>query len=350
MNKNDFYGRICEFENLYLAYRRARKGKRFRPQVADFICHQEDELLDLQQALLNQTYQPGGYHSFYIHDPKRRLISAASFRDRVVHHALCQVIEPLWEPRFIYDCYANRVGKGTHRALDRTQEYARKYAYFLQCDLRQYFPSIDHQVLLGKLARYIKDQAVLALCAKILGSGVGVLSEAYDMVYFPGDDLFAAARPRGLPIGNLTSQFWANIHLNDFDHFVKRQLHCQGYIRYVDDFLLFSDDKRQLHQWRQEIIAEMAKLRLTLHENSAQVFPTRTGIPFLGFRVFPDHRRVKRRNVVKFRRRLKILLQGVAEREDGFEKLDLGVKSWVNHVRYADTWGLRRAVLGEVVV
>jgi retron-type reverse transcriptase len=138
---------VCAFENLYAAYRVARRGKRARPGVANFICREEEALLDLQSELRPGAYIPGPYRTFYIHEPKRRLISAAPFRDRVVHHALCQVIEPIWERRFIHDSYANRVGKGTHRALDRAQQFARRYPYVLQCDVRQFFPSIDHALL-----------------------------------------------------------------------------------------------------------------------------------------------------------------------------------------------------------
>ena len=250
-------------------------------------------------------YQPGPYASFPIHDPKRRLISAAPFRDRVVHHALVNVIEPLFERRFIYDTYANRKGKGTHRALDRCTRYLRRHAYVLPLDVRQFFPSIDHAILSDTLAAVIGDGQVLDLCGRIIASGEGVLSDEYDMVYFAGDDLFAVNRPRGLPIGNLTSQFWANVYLDPLDHFIKRVLRCPGYVRYVDDMLLFADDKRELHAWRDAVIDFLAALRLTLHENRAQPRPWRCGVPFLGFQVFPDHRRLKRRKAVQARRRLK---------------------------------------------
>ncbi len=341
------YPRVWDFENLYLAYRKARKGKRGREPAADFERVQDDELLRLQEELRSKTYCPGPYRSFYIHEPKRRLISAAPFRDRVVHHALCRVMEPIWETRFIYDSYANRVGKGTHRALDRCTQFARRYRYFLQCDIRQFFPSIDHAILRAEIARLVRDDDLLYLVDTILQSGVGVLSEEYRMVYFPGDDLFAATRPRGLPIGNLTSQFWANLYLNPFDHFVKRELKCPAYLRYVDDFLLFADDPRILHGWRRALTAHLATLRLTLHEEKARVYPTATGIPFLGFRVYPEHRRLKRRKVVHYRRKLRAMIRDLARGELSFERLDASVRGWVNHVRYGDTWGLRRAVLGR---
>ena len=341
------YPRVCAFENLYRAYRAARKGKRGKEPVAVFEREQERELLQLQAELLAESYTPGPYHSFYIHEPKRRLISAAPFRDRVVHHALVNVVEPLWERRFIFDSYANRVGRGTHRALDRCQQFARRHRYALQCDLKQFFPSIDHTILRGILARHIADEAALRLCDKIIASGVGVLSEAYDMVWFPGDDLLAALCPRGLPIGNLTSQFWANVYLDPFDHFVKRELKCPAYLRYVDDFIVFGNDKIQLHEWRAAIIAKLAELRLSLHASRAQVFPVDAGIPFLGFQVYPAHRRLKRRKGVAFQRRFKQLVEQLGAGEIDLERLHASVRGWVNHVRYGDTYGLRRAILGQ---
>ena len=342
------YKQVHDFENIYLAYRKARKGKRGRMQPAMFERVQEDEMLALQAELQNKTYNPGEYHSFFIHDPKKRLISAAPFRDRVIHHALCNVIEPIWEKRFIDDSYANRVNKGTHRALDRTQEFSRTYKYFLQCDVKQFFPSIDHQILMNEFSRLIKDKDTLWLCENILKSGEGVLVKEYNMVYFEGDDLFATNRPRGLPIGNLTSQFWANVYMNEFDHFVKREMKCTAYIRYVDDFVLFSNDKNQLANWRNQIIEKMKTLRLTLHEECAQIFPTSTGIPFLGFRVYPNHRLLKTRKAIYFRRKLDRLSVSYRNKRILFEKINQTIQSWVNYVRYGDTWGLRRSILSGV--
>lgn len=331
------YPQVHEFENLYLSYRKARKGKRGKAYVAEFERSYEEQLLNLQEELRSKTYHPGAYASFYVHEPKKRLISAAPFRDRVVHHALCRVIEPVWEKRFIDTSYANRVGKGTHRALDKTTEYARRYCWFLQCDVRQFFPSIDHAILRKELTRLIADEDVLWLCDVILQSGVGVLSEQYDMVWFPGDTLLAANRPRGLPIGNLTSQFLANVYLNSFDHYIKRELKCPAYVRYVDDFLLFSDDLRQLYRWRDDIIKKLTVLRLTIHEENALVFPVNSGIPFLGFRVYPEHRRIKSRKVISYRRKLKRSLSG----NFTYQGLQCSVRGWANHARYGDTWGLR---------
>lgn len=344
------YPQVYDFENIYLAYRKARKGKRGRMQPAMFERVQDDELLALQDELQSQSYRPAAYHSFLIHDPKKRLISAAPFRDRVVHHALCRVMEPIWEKRFIYDSYANRVDKGTHHALDRTQQFSRQYKYFLQCDVRQFFPSIDHEILLNEFSRLIKDDKLLWLCKTILKSGEGVLANEYEMTYFAGDNLLSANRPRGLPIGNLTSQFWANVYMNELDQFVKRELKCDAYIRYVDDFVLFSNDKKQLAVWRAQIIQKVAGLRLTLHEECAQISPTITGIPFLGFRVYPEYRLLKTRKAIHFRRKLNHLLDDYSNGWLDFSKLNQTIQSWIHYVSYGDTWGLRRSVLSGVVL
>jgi retron-type reverse transcriptase len=344
------YPQVWDWENLYLAWRKARKGKRGLEPAATFEYNLETNLLRLMRELRDKTYRPSPYTSFYIHDPKRRLISAALFRDRVVHHALCNVIEPLFERRFIFDSYANRTGKGTHRALDRCQQFARRYRYVLPCDVRRFFPSIDHPTLKGILGRVIADSDVMWLVERILESGVGVLSSEYEMVWFPEDDLFAANRPRGLPIGNLTSQFWANCFLDPFDHFIKRELRCKAYLRFVDDFLLFADDKPTLWGWREAALGYLAHLRLTIHERQAHPRPVTEGIPFLGFVVFPTHRRLKRRNVVNYRRRLRGLLVAYYTGDLPTDQVSASVLGWINHARYGDTWGLRRDVLASVVL
>ncbi len=342
---HDLYSTLTSFENLWLAAHKAARGKRGQPAVAAFDFNLEDELLRLQDELINETYQPGPYTSFYIRDPKHRLISAAPFRDRVVHHALCNVIAPIFERAFIGDSYANQVGKGTHAALDRAQSWARRYRYVLQCDVEQFFPSVDLATLDGILARKIADPQVMGLARRIMDGGAGVLANEYEMVYFPGDDLFAVNRPRGLPIGNLTSQFWANVYLNELDQFVKRQLRCPAYVRYVDDFLLFADDKRQLWDWKVAIVGRLAGLRLTIHQRESTVYPAATGIPFLGFRLYPDHRRLKRRNGVAFARRLRGWRREVARDKLTLAALTPRVQGWVAHAAHGDTWRLRRALL-----
>lgn len=342
------YAQICSWDNLYLAFRKSARGKRGKGPAARFEHRLEDHLVTLQEELEARTYRPGSYDSFYIHEPKRRLISAAPFRDRVVHHALCNVIEPIFERNFIEDSYANRRGKGTHRALDRCQEFAQHCRYVLQLDLVQFFPSIDHVVLRRILAGKLADPGVLWLVDRILESGVGVLAEEYRMAWFAGDDLFAALRPRGLPIGNLTSQFWANCYMSPFDHF-KRELRCRGYVRYVDDMLLFADDKDTLWRWRAAAVERLARLRLTIHPG-AHPRPVTEGIPFLGFVVYTDRRRLKRRKTIYFRRRFRSLLRRYSAGHIALEEVSAAARGWANHARYGNTVGLRKALLSGAVI
>ena len=266
-----------------------------------------------------------------------------------MHHALCNQIQSIFESGFIYDSYANRIGKGTHRALNRCQYYARKYKFVLQCDIRQFFPSIDHQILTAIIQKKISDQEVLWLINKILDSGKDVLKKEFDMVYFPGDDLFAINRTRGLPIGNLTSQFWANVYLTPFDNFIKRELGCKAYLRYVDDFLLFDDDKIKLHFYKREIIKKLARYRLILHPGT-HPYPVSEGIPFLGFIVFPEKRRLKRRKGVFFQRKLKNMLSDYSINKISEKKLNDSIQGWINHIRYGNTTGLMKSILGRNIL
>jgi RNA-directed DNA polymerase len=340
--------KVTAWDNLLHAWRDAARGKRGKRAVAAFEHRAADNLLSLQSALRAGSWSPGPYVHFQIHTPKARRISAAPFADRVVHHALCNVISPAFERLFIADSFANRVGKGTHRAIDRLQEFATRYRYAIRLDIVKHFPSIDHAVLLDTLRGPIGDPGVLDLVSRILASGDGVLEQEYRMVWFPGDDLLAACRPRGLPIGNLTSQFWSNCYMNPLDHFVRRQLRCPAYLRYVDDMALFSDSKQQLWAWRAAIVERLQRLRLTIHEDSAQVEPVAAGIPWLGFVVYPTHRRLKARKAVHATRRLGERFAAWQAGRISFAEFDASVQGWINHVRYADTWGLREHVLDRL--
>lgn len=346
---NIVYDSIAQFSNLYQAFLRARRGKRNIAEVAHFEFNLESELFCLETELQSQTWQAGGYRSFYLTDSKRRLISAAPFRDRVVHHALMAQLDTLFLPYFHPHSFANQKGKGTHSALDHVQANLQQYSYYLTCDVRQFFPSIDHKILLAQLAEKVCDNRVLHLCEKILASGVGVLDEEYQMVYFPEDDLLAKLRPRGLPIGNLTSQGWANVYLNGFDWWVQQTLGCTAYARYVDDFVLFSNSKQQLHHWRAEIVQKIAKLRLTLHENAAQVRPVHEGLAWLGFVLTSQRRKLKSRCGWRFVRRLKRLQKQYKNHEIDQSRLTASVQGWVAHLVHGQTYRLRQSVLRQFI-
>ncbi|NDJ78656.1 MAG: RNA-directed DNA polymerase [Chloroflexi bacterium] len=342
------YAAITAWSNLLVAAHKAARGKRRKLAAATFEADFADHLIALRDDLRAKVYTPGVYTSFIIQDPKVRKISAAPFRDRIAHHALCNIIEPIFDARFIPHSYANRIGKGTHAAVDRLQQFARQYRYVLRCDIRQFFPAIDHAIMHDVLADVIHDADTLWLCDQILASGQDVLRDEYDMVYFPGDDLFAANRCRGLPIGNLTSQFWANCYLNPFDWFVTRELRCPAYLRYVDDFALFSDSKRELWRWKQAIIQRLAQFRLTIHESVAQVVPVTQGIPWLGFVVYPGFRRVKGRKVRQYSRRLQARIEQYVDGEITLDELTASAQGWIAHVSSADpTGGLRRGMFAR---
>lgn len=342
---SSMFSSLVSWDNLWLAYKKAARGKRGSTSVAQFEYQVADRLAELQRDLLARTYQPGPYTHFTIHEPKRRKISASPFRDRVAHHALCNIIEPHFERRFIHDSFANRIGKGAHRATDRLQEFARRFRYVLRMDIVQHFASIDHQILRSAIKQVTPEEAVLWLVDRILASGVGVLVDEYDMVYFPGDDLLACLRPRGLPIGNLTSQFWSNVYMNDFDWWVIQDLRCKAYLRYVDDFALFSDSKAELWHWKDQIVAELGRLRLTAHEGAAQVQRVEDGVPWLGFVIRPSHRLLKQRNKISFARRFQRNYQLLRSGAISFAEFDASAQGWINHVRYADTWRLRQSTL-----
>ena len=332
---------VASFDNLWEAARLARRGKRFRHAAALFDRDLGPNLLRLLDQLRSGAYRPGGYSTFTIFEPARRLISAAPYRDRVVHHALCQVIEPIFERGFIFDSYANRRGKGTHAALDRVTHYARRFPYVLQGDLRLFFPSLDHQILLDRLRRRLGSHPrVMDLCALILANSNPQEPAEF---YFPGDDLFTpSSRRRGLPIGNLTSQFWANVYLDPFDHFVKDDCGVKGYVRYVDDFLLFAEDKAALHRLAERCGDKLASLRLPLHPRKTRIYPVTEGIPFLGFRVWPSHRRLLPGSVKRARRRL-ARLETLA---DGVPS----IRAWIAHAAHGNTYGLRRTLLAPVSI
>jgi retron-type reverse transcriptase len=336
---------LIAFPNLLRAARQAQRGKRFRPCVARFHFDLERELWALHGELAGHTYRPGPYHTFTIHDPKKRLISAAPYRDRVVHHALCNVLEPVFERSFLRDSYACRKGKGTHAAVRRCQLYARRFPWVLKADVRKFFPSLDHTVLKAALAGKVKDPDVLRLAGLVIDHA-NPQEEVQD--WFPGDDLFAPARRRrGLPIGNQTSQFFANVYLDPFDHFVKDRLRVGGYVRYVDDFLAFGDNPRQLAEVRHRVSAFLEGLRLRLHPAKTVISPTRQGIRFLGYRVWGSHLGLVKENVWRFRRRLRRLQRLYAQRQIGLDEARRRIVSWIGHARQADTWRLRSRLFAE---
>ena len=341
---SNLFDRIADFAALRRAALLAAKGKRKKSGAAAFLANMERELLRLERELRDRSYKPGRYVTIEIHDPKRRLVSAAPFRDRVVHHALCGEVQPVFERGFIGNSFANRVGKGAHKAVATYERYRDRHAHVLRCDIYRYFPAIDYAILKAAFRRRIACEGTLWLLDSIVDG-----SNAQEPVnlHFPGDDLFTPfERRRGLPIGNLTSQFFANLHLDPLDHFATEVL-AAPYVRYVDDFALFHDDPAVLAAWRDRIAAFLEKRRLLLHPRKTFIAPTRDPATFLGFVLMgPGWRRLPEDNVRRFRNRLRGLVARRKARTITLDEETLHIRSWVAHAAHADTWRLRTAIFG----
>jgi retron-type reverse transcriptase len=259
---------IYSMENLCHAWHKVSLGKSSKPSILDFYSSLDKNLASIARDLKNGTYLPGAYNRFLIKDPKERIISAAPVRDRVVHHALMNCYDPVFDRHLIYDSYACRIGKGTHKAVLRSFHFAKSSRYFLKMDVRKYFDSIDHDVLKTLLTNIVKDKKVIDIFTIIIDSG-GILDG------------------KGIPIGNLTSQFFANYYLSAFDHHFKERCHVKKYIRYMDDILIFSENKDGLKNiYNDAVRYAQEKLKLILKPPVSG--PVTDGAPFLGFLVKPS--------------------------------------------------------------
>jgi RNA-directed DNA polymerase len=342
----NLYDQIADFNNLLKSAKNAQKGKRFQPNVANFNLQLESEILQLQHELETQTYRPGKYKTFWIYEPKERMISAAPYRDRVVHHALCNITAPIFENTFIFDTYANRKGKGTHKAIERYQYYAKQYKYVLKCDIKKFFPSIDHEILKSEFRWKIRCPKTLWLMNLIVDNSN---PQEEHLAYFAGDDLFTAhERRQGLPIGNLTSQWWGNIYMNRFDHYITEELKVGGYIRYVDDFVIFDNDKGRLNEIKTEMSCFLNQLRLLPHLNKTQIHKVKDGVPFLGFHVTPQYRTVRKDTLKRY---FRFLDKKITEREQGDispQEVENGLNAWLGHIRYGQNERFEKRIFNHI--
>ena len=287
---------IADPGNLRLAFWKAAKGKCAKADCRAFQEKLDANLAALRADLLAGQTRVGDYHYFTIHDPKERMICAASFRERVLHHAVMNVCEPVLERAAVFDSYACRKGKGQLAAVRRAEGYARQYGWFLKLDIRKYFDSVHHGVLQGLLRRKFKDASVLALLDQVLAS-------------------YQTAPGRGLPIGNLTSQHFANFYLSPLDRFLKEDLRRRAYVRYMDDFVVWGESGAELRAvWREVEAFLAAELRLAVKPNVA-LNKTAFGMDFLGYRVFPKALRLARRSKLRFQRKFRRYEQKNIERK-----------------------------------
>lgn len=270
-------------ENLLAAWQEFVRGKRNKRDVIEFDYRLMDNLQDLHQSLKSGLYQHGGYYAFKISDPKPRDIHKASVADRLIHHAICRKLYPFFDRTWIIDSYSCRDNKGTHRAMDQFQSFAYKVSknhtrtcWVLKCDIKKFFASIDHQILITTLSNHISQTPIMVLLEDIIKS------------------FHSTKLGKGLPLGNLTSQMLVNIYMNQFDQFAKHRLKAKYYIRYADDFVILSEDKK----WLESLVPKIqeflqTKLQLSLHPDKLFVKTFSSGIDFLGWIHFPDHRIIR---------------------------------------------------------
>ena len=320
---NGLWKEIISFENLLAAHKEARKGKKFKGDVLQFGYNLEENLLNIQNHLIWKSWTPGKHCTFYVYDPKKRLISAPSFEDRVVHHALVRIIEPLFEKKFVFDSYACRKGKGIHAATLRLQSFLRKAnknwrnIYVLKADISKYFPSINRQRLLEILKRTIKDKDVLWLCERIIKQ---------------------SKENTGIPVGALTSQLFANIYLDTLDHFIKDDLGVKFYIRYMDDFVILKESKSELWELLHKIEEFlMHQLYLILNPKTS-IFPAVRGVDFAGYRTWATHILPRKRNVKRARKRFKRFAKAYAQGKIDLEYIRPRVMSFLGYMKHCSSY------------
>ena len=323
------YHRIYEYDNLAAAFAKAVKGKHDRAEVIAFKQHFNVNMLNLQDQLIRHEPDIGHYRYFMVFDPKLRSICAASFLERVLHHAIMNVCEPVFEAYAVYDSYACRKGKGSLKALERATGFSRRFPWYLKLDIKKYFNCIDHGIMMSLLKRRFKDKDLLSLFEKILAT-------------------YYTAQGKGLPIGNLISQHLANFYLGLFDHWIKEEQQWKGYLRYMDDMLFFGKTRHSLKNELHLIRSFLEnRLRLDVKEN-IQLNRCRCGIPFLGYRLFPHGLRLsaqsRKRFVEKFSNYEKKWIEGVWTQKE----LVRHVEPLIAFTRNADTYMFRRKVLTDL--
>jgi len=332
---SNLYSQLCSYDNLLLAFKKAKKRKSRKPYVLEFEANLEDNLKQLQWELQHETYLPTPLKTFIIHEPKTRKISKSHFRDRIIHHAICNIIEPIFQKTFIYDSFANQKGKGTHVALKRFDYFKRKASknntescYFLKADVKHYFDTVDQEVLIEIISAKIKDERVISLIRKIL------------------ENHKSREVGKGMPLGNLTSQFFANIYLNELDYFVKHKLRVRYYLRYVDDFVILHKFKHKLRFYKNRIDEFLkSRLKIKLHPNKCKIKPLTCGASLLGYRVFYYHKLLRKSNFRKFQRRFSKFKESYLNRTINKEDLLRFLTGWLGYAMHANTYKLRCSIL-----
>ena len=324
----NIYSQIYDFDALLQAHQRAQKKKRDKREIALFERNREENLINLQNELIWHKWEPAPPREFLVYEPKQRLIHAPQYCDRVVHHSLCAVIEPLLERKMVFHSFACRKGKGTHRAANLAQQYSKELScrglvYYLKCDIRKYFSNIDHWILKKILRRTIRDREALLLIDTIIDAdGEG---------------------GKGLPIGALTSQLFANVYLGQLDHLIKDEMGVKYYTRYMDDFVIFSNDKDELRVLLKTIGYWLDRhLKLALNHKT-KILRASEGLDFCGYRIWPGYRLPRKRNVRRMRKRLRKMVNLYKKQKCTSEAI---CQSWQSFLGYMKHCKSHKTVVG----
>ncbi len=341
----DVFDQVAGFQALLAAARRAARGKRERPDAAAFFFDLETQLIHLSDALYAGSWRPGAYRKVVVHEPKTRHISIAPFADRVLHQALHGVLGPLARRSFIADSFASMPGRGQHRAVARYEQFRDAHPWVLRCDIHRFFPSIDHAVAKADARRFVACPRTLAVLDAVID---GSNPQEPVPAYYPGDDLFTPhERRRGLPLGNLSSQWLGNVVLNPLDHWVKEVLHVPGYLRYLDDFALFCNTEAEAWALARQVQRFLDQRRLRLHPRKTQALRCDAPCTFLGFELWPGgRRRLPAANVARAAQRLSSCRAQFAAGQVDEAEVRQRLGGWVAHARHADTFRLRQGWFG----
>ena len=330
---SDLFDIIIAKKNIFAAWREFKNGKTNKADVAAFAEYAECELIGLHEDLARGAYRHGAYARFFVHDPKRRPIAKASVRDRVLHHAICRALAPRLDQAFIFDSYSSRMRKGTHAANDRLSNFAKKLSqngtktvWLLKCDIRKFFDSVDHDVLLGLCRAKIEDPRVLDLLENIISS-------------------FETRPCKGIPLGNLTSQLFANLYLDSLDNHVKRTLRVKHYIRYTDDFVFLSRDRKELERLLPQVTDFLRDhLLLDMHPDKVIFRRWHEGVDFLGFVHFPHFSVVRPKTVRRMFRKLAKRLREIGDDEQDRARLEQSKQSYLGVLSHGRSKCLARAI------
>jgi RNA-directed DNA polymerase len=331
----NLYAEIISTTNLFLAWKVFRKGKAYRKDVMEFEWQLETYVFQLHRDLRNKKYRHGSYQGFYITDPKRRHIHKATVRDRVLHHAVYNKLYVFFDPTFIHTSFSCRLGKGTHKGVSWLERSIRKVSqnytkpcYVLKCDIRRFFDSVDHLILLQILEKKIADKDTVWLLREIVASYGSGKSNLFER--------------KGLPIGNLTSQLLANVYMNEFDQFVKRRLSVAFYARYTDDFVIVSQDKKFLCELLPIFTNFLdIKLKLSLHPDKVSIHKIHNGVDYLGYIIFPYHQLLRTKSRHRIYRELS---KRIAEYKQGKVSEDTpkqSLQSYLGTLSHADAYEVR---------